>query len=113
MPNFKLHYIWILLIVFISGKMRSVTGTLGSTTIYKEQKREFKTGQKLTADTGDENSHEKRKIKKRGLPGVIPQIQNITFLSVFIYKAFKPIYLENVCTSFLYCVCLKRGPPLA
>lgn len=110
MYNFS-TYLWAFLFLFISGKMHSIN-SFESKTFSKHQQKEIKNAQEITGNTGDENSPIKRKIKKRGLPTAVPQIEDIPFLNVLIYKKFRPGYTEDVSTSFLYCVSLKRGPPL-
>lgn len=113
MRDLKLTYFWVFLIVFLSGKAHSVISPFLTNTIHKHQQKEFKPAQKIISDTGDENSPAKRKIKKRGLPRAVPEIENITFISVLIHKTFNPVYTETFYTSFLYCVSQKRGPPFA
>jgi hypothetical protein len=112
MRNLKIGYLWILFLFFLAGKTHSVINPF-TTSFNKHQQEEFKTASKITNDTGDDNSLTKRKIKKRGLPGAIPHIQNGIFLSTVIHKTFKPAYTESVYATFLYCIGLKRGPPLA
>ncbi len=117
MQNFKVSYIWVLFIFFLSGKVDSAISPVKVNAFLtehkKELKKEFKTSQKITGDTGDESCPKKRKIKKRGLSGTVPQIQDITFLSVVVHKTFKSYNTVSSYTSFLYCVSLKRGPPQA
>lgn len=113
MLDFKFSYLWVLLVFFLGGKMHTaVAGDMGAI-FHKEHKKEIKAAQKIAADTSDENCPKKRKIKKRGLTGTVPQIQGLAVLRVLIYKTFNPVCKESFYTSFLYCVCHKRGPPVA
>lgn len=105
-------FVWILFITFLSGKAHVTTHFTECKSSFKEQKKESVVAQKISEDNSEEGSAQKRKRRARGVEVTIPQISEVSFVKVLVYKVFKPVYTESIYVSFLHCVHLKRGPPL-
>jgi hypothetical protein len=114
MRNFKFTYLWIFLIVFLGGKIRSEVFAKNLTVTHKEQKKEFSKKLKKSADSAKAKyKYTRKKNKKpRGKRVAVLQISEDIFVGFFAHKSFKLPYTESVYTSFQHCFSLKRGPPV-
>lgn len=106
----KFISIFIFLTVFINGKINAPV--LKFETKKNHSSTEIKTNQKINSDNDNDDSEHKRKRRLRGIEVDVPQISNISFEQLFVFKVFKPLFIERSSSSFLHCIPLKRGPPI-
>lgn len=114
MRNFKFTYLWIFLIIFLSGKIHSGIATYSTDATYSKEQKVLKAELKKAADT----AHAKYKFgrtknkKPRGKRVPILEISSDVFVGFFVHKTFTLPYTERVYPSFQHCVSLQRGPPV-
>ena len=111
MRAFKFLSIFIFLAVFINSKADAPTRDFEGRKDHSSKI--IKDDQKINTDDQDDDSAHKRKLRPRGTEVDVPQISEVSFEHPFIYEVFKPLFIEKSYSSFLYCIPLKRGPPLA
>ena len=114
MLNFKFAYLWIFLVVFLGGKIRSEVFPKNLTFTNKEQKKELTKKFKKSPDSAKAKykSTRKKNKKPRGKRVAVLQISEDVFVGFFAHKSFKLPYTESVYISFQHCFNLKRGPPV-
>ena len=112
MRNFKIGYLFILLIFFISASANSTGSPYKSYGFSKFSQKVLKIKSGSSTDTCDEKIVTVRKRKLRGVEVAGIQISETICAGIFTYRIFEPFYIGNVYASFRHCVSPKRGPPL-
>lgn len=110
MRTIKFLSIFLFLAIFINSKASAPI--LDFKTKKDHSSENIKVDQKITTDDQNDDSPHKRKRRPRATEVEIPHISDISFEQSFVYKTFKSLWIEEVYSTFLHCVHLKRGPPL-
>lgn len=69
--------------------------------------------QKVDPENADGDSPAKRKRRQRGITVDIPQVATILFQRTCTFRTYEPATITGAYSSLLFCIGLKRGPPLS
>jgi hypothetical protein len=107
--NFFRYGLLLILLGYVTRVKVQDTVALGQE--HKSIRFYFSEAKNLAQDNQDEMPKFRRKYKAKGLQVIAPLLTSLTFKTFRLRSQISFVEPQETCSSFLYCVRHKRGPP--